>query len=243
MKKVSLILTTYNSEAHLETTLASIEKQDYPAVEVIIKDGGSTDKTVHIIREYEKRSKYLVRWESKKDNGIYDAMNKGIRNSHNEILSFLNADDYYLDGTLELVRKTFEEHPESDIVHGNILVNGKVFKPAVGIPSFGGVRIFHPATFVRRSLFDKLGLYDEQYRICADLDFFFRAKEAGAKFTYIDQPLTNFSLDGLSTTARSQTALELRAILRHHGYSAFFAGCYYYAMRLRGFLASWKGKM
>ncbi len=238
MLDFSVITATYNAARTVAACLESVQKNKLEKTEHIVVDGASTDQTLEVIRRYPG-----VICISEKDNGIYDAMNKGIRNSHNEILSFLNADDYYLDGTLELVRKTFEEQPESDIVHGNIFVNGKVYKPAGGIASFGGVRIFHPATFIRRSLFDKLGLYDEQYRICADLDFFFRAKEAGAKFTYIDQPLTNFALDGLSTTARGQTAMELRFILRYHGYSAFFAGCYYYAMRLRGFLASWKGKM
>lgn len=233
----SVITATYNAERTVAACLESVQKNKLDHTEHIVVDGASPDQTVDIVKQYPD-----VICISEKDNGIYDAMNKGIRNSHNEILSFLNADDHYLDGTLELVRKTFEEHPESDIVHGNILVNGKVHKPAKGIPSFGGVRIFHPATFIRRSLFDKLGVYDERYRICADLDFFFRAKKAGAKFTYLDQPLTNFALDGLSTTARGQTASELRSILRIHGYSALFANCYYYAMKLRGFFAFWKGK-
>ncbi|MBR2425726.1 MAG: glycosyltransferase [Lentisphaeria bacterium] len=233
----SVITATYNAERTVAACLESVQKNKLEHTEHIVVDGASPDRTVDVVKRFSN-----VVCISEKDNGIYDAMNKGIRNSRNEILSFLNADDYYLDGTLALVRKTFEKHPESDIVHGNILVNGKVFKPANGLASFGGARIFHPAAFIRRSLFDKLGMYDDKYRICADLDFFLRAKEAGAKFTYIDQPLTDFALDGLSTSARSKTALEVRMILLNHGYSRSFAYGYYYAMKLRTVLASLKGK-
>lgn len=228
----SVITATYNMEQTVAACLASVQKNKLDHTEHIVVDGLSSDRTIDIVRQYPD-----VDYISEKDRGVYDAMNKGIRRSHNEILSFLNADDYYLDGVLEIVRKTFETHPESDIVHGNILVNGRICKPAKWIASFGGTRIFHPAAFIRRSLFEKLGMYDEKYRICADLDFFFRAKEAGAVFTHIDQPLTVFALDGLSTTERSQTASEVRDVLMSHGYSALFSHSYCAAMKLRGVLS------
>ena len=76
-KTVSLILTTYNSAENLARTLESIEQQDYPQIEVNIKDGGSTDDTLRIIKEYESKSRYRVKWTSSPDRGIYDAMNQG----------------------------------------------------------------------------------------------------------------------------------------------------------------------
>ena len=170
---------------------------------------------------------------SEKDNGIYEAMNKGIRNAGNELIACLNADDAYLPGTLNAVMERFDSVPESDIVYGNILVNGREVKPPKGIASFGGARIFHPAAFIRRSLFERIGYFDESCRICADLDFFLRAKETGAVFTYLDRPLTDFALGGLSTVRRKQTAAELRHILIRHGYPRLFAYAYYCAMRLR----------
>ena len=89
MKTVSLILTTYDSEQNLGKTLESIEKQDYPAIEVVIKDGGSSDSTLSIIKEYEERSKYQVKWSTGKDNGIYDAMNAGYQMATGDIIVFL----------------------------------------------------------------------------------------------------------------------------------------------------------
>ena len=90
MKTVSLILTTYNSEKNLEKTLKSIEKQDYPSIEVLIKDGGSTDGTLHMIDVYSKVSKYVVKWCTGTDNGIYDAMNQGYAMAAGNIIVFIN---------------------------------------------------------------------------------------------------------------------------------------------------------
>ncbi len=88
--KVSLILTTYNCIENLKRTLESIEMQDYPKIEIVIVDGKSTDGTVDVIREYEKQSKYEVKWLSEIDQGIYDAMNKGYRMSTGEVIAFFN---------------------------------------------------------------------------------------------------------------------------------------------------------
>ena len=90
MKKVSLILTTYNSSENLEKTLESIEQQDYLNIEVVIKDGGSTDQTLDIIKHYQEQSKYNVVWNSQKDCGIYDAMNQGYAMSSGDIIAFFN---------------------------------------------------------------------------------------------------------------------------------------------------------
>lgn len=230
--KFSVITATFNAEKTLKKCLDSVQKNKSGQLEHIVVDGLSADRTVEIARSYPD-----VICISGKDHGIYDAMNKGIRHTRNEILSFLNADDFYLDGTLEKVMKVFEEHPESDIVYGNIVVNGRICRPAKGAASFQGARIFHPAAFIRRSLFDRLGLYDDQYRICADLDFFIRAKKAGAVFTYLDEPLTDFALDGVSTRRRHETALEVRKILRAHGFGFLFSWGYFFSMELRGLAA------
>ena len=94
MKTVSLILTTYNSGKNLASTLESIEKQDYPDIEVNIKDGGSTDDTIKMIKEYKERSRYPVNWVSRSDEGIYDAMNQGYALSGGDIIVFFN--DFFL---------------------------------------------------------------------------------------------------------------------------------------------------
>lgn len=88
--KVSLILTSFNSRDLLRSTLENIEKQDYPKLEVIIKDGGSTDGTIDVIKEYKEKSKHEVKYVSEKDSGIYDAMNQGYKLSSGDIVAFFN---------------------------------------------------------------------------------------------------------------------------------------------------------
>ena len=238
MLDFSVITAVWNAEKTIAACLESVRINQLDRTEQLILDNCSEDRTAEIVRKYPSAVLHTG-----KDSGIYNAMNKGIRLAENEILVFLNADDFFLAGTLAKVRNAFETHPESDIVYGNLLVNGRTVKPASGLSSFGGARIFHPAAFIRRSLFEKLGGYDEQYRICADLDFFLRAKEAGAVFTYLDEPLTDFALGGISTTARKRTAQEVRSILISHGYSRIFAGIWYFSMRLRGWCSGVIGKI
>lgn len=238
MLDFSIITAVWNAEKTVAACLDSVQKNTLERTEHLVLDNCSEDGTASIVKMYPGAILH-----TEKDSGIYNAMNKGISLAENEILLFLNADDYLLDETLSKVRTAFETHPESDIVYGNLLVNGVEVKPASGTGSFGGARIFHPAAFIRKSLFEKLGKYDEQYRICADLDFFLRAKEAGAVFTCLDEPLTVFALGGLSTTARKRTAQEVRLILISHGYSRIFAEFWYCAMRLRAWCASIKNAL
>lgn len=232
MSDFSIVTATFNAGGSIRRCLQSVRENRLAETEHLVIDNQSSDDTLEKVRAFGN-----VRVILEKDNGIYEAMNKGIRSAGNELTACLNADDAYLPGTLEAVKERFESVPESDIVYGNILVNGREVKPPGGIASFGGARIFHPAAFIRRSLFERIGYFDESFRICADLDFFLRAKESGAVFTYLDRPLTDFALGGLSTVRRKQTAAELRHILIRHGYPRLFAGSYYCAMRLRAVLS------
>ncbi len=228
MSDFSIVTATFNAGGSIRRCLQSVRENRLAETEHLVIDNQSSDDTLEKVRAFGN-----VRVISEKDNGIYEAMNKGIRSAGNELTAGLNADDASQTGTLEAVKERFESVPESDIVYGNILVNGREVKPPEGIASFGGARIFHPAAFIRRSLFERIGYFDESFRICADLDFFLRAKESGAVFTYLDRPLTDFALGGLSTVRRKQTAAELRHILIRHGYPHLFAYSYYCAMRLR----------
>lgn len=224
----SIITATFNAGKTVRKCLESVRDNRLENTEHFVADNLSADETPSILKEFPE-----LKVLSESDNGIYNAMNKGIEHTKNEILAFLNADDFYLPGTLQAVRDVFEKHPESDIVYGNIVVNGREFKPVKGIYSFKGARIFHPATFIRRSLFEKLGNYDEKYRICADFDFFMRAKENGAVFTYIDKPLADFALGGVSTKQRYKTAAEMHQILLSHGYSKLFVFVFESLMNMR----------
>lgn len=228
----SVVTATYKASSSIKKCLDSVQVNICMETEQLVMDNLSGDGTDQIVRQYD----HTV-FSSEADQGIYDAMNKGVDRSSGKIISFLNADDHYLPGTLEKVFRAFEAHPECSVVYGNILVNGKEYRPPSGIASFGGARIFHPAAFFRKELFEKYGKYDDSFRICADLDFFLRIRRAGEKFYFLDEALTVFALDGVSTRRRDQTAKEVRQILIRHGYSSVFAYGYHFMMKLRAFAA------
>ena len=115
--KISIVTPSYNQAEFLERTILSVLNQDYPNLEYIIIDGGSTDGSVEIIKKYEK---YLAYWVSEKDKGQSDAINKGFQKSTGDILAWLNSDDTYLSGTLFKVVKAFQENPNADLIFGNI---------------------------------------------------------------------------------------------------------------------------
>jgi len=201
---VSIITVVFNGEKHIEQTINSIIFQSYPHVEYIIIDGASKDKTLEIIKKYEKNITHLI---SEKDTGIYNAMNKGLSLAKGEIIGILNADDYYFEKTIELVVQAFVKSKAS-IVYGNLAklrsFEGKNYFKEIA-PNISLVEktmpIFHPATFVKKELYDKIGTFNEKYKLSADYDFIYRAYKADAVFEYIPQPLTVFRIDGATSTS------------------------------------------
>lgn len=232
--KISIITAVFNAEKTIDRCVRSVSAQKNADFEHLLIDNRSSDHTLEIAQKINPD----IHAVSEPDNGIYDAMNKGAALAAGEILAWLNADDAYLPDTLEKVSAYFAAHPEIDILHGNISVNGNRVVPPSGTASFGGFRIFHPAAFIRRSAFMKYGPFHTEYKICADLDFFLSAGQAGAKFTYMDAIFTDFALGGLSTKRRKETAKEVRQILLSHGYSSLYANAWYGCMRARAFASA-----
>lgn len=207
MEKISIITVSYNSASTIRETIESVLSQTYPNIEYIILDGGSTDGTQEIIKESESRiSKFIC----EKDNGLYDAMNKGIRMATGSIIGILNSDDLYHDAdTLSQVMASFEK-TNSDCVFGDLFYfKSKNPKKALRYyrgSNFSPQRIRwgllppHPAFFVRACIYHRIGLFDTQFKLAADFDLMARFLYVHRiSYHYIPRLLVKMRIGGLST--------------------------------------------
>lgn len=202
MTKVSLILTTYNSKDNLIKTLRSIEEQDYPDIEIIIKDGGSTDGTVDVIRNYQEKSMHAVIWESRPDTGIYDAMNQGYGLSTGEVIVFFN-DLFTGTQAVNKMMGVVEANPSCVGAHADLVyMDGDkiVRKWHMGEGDiYQGWMPGHPTLFLKREIYEKYGLYNTSYKISADYEFMIRfLKEKENKLAYLPETIVSMFYGGTS---------------------------------------------
>jgi len=188
--KISIVTPSYNQAQFLERTILSVLNQNYPNLEYIIIDGGSTDGSVEIIKKYEK---YLTYWVSEKDNGQADAINKGFKVATGNIVAWQNSDDIYLPDAFFKIANKFRQEDDSDVVFGNIyLINEKdeIIRDMRFVPFNIDHLIYYDwnlssqGVFWRRELFDKVG-YLNSYEVEFDLDWFIRLGKATDKFKFI----------------------------------------------------------
>lgn len=202
----SIVTVCYNSEKTIETTIKSILNQTCQDYEYWIIDGKSTDRTVQIIQQYEPLFQGKLKWISEMDQGIYDAMNKGIDHSSGEIIGILNSDDYYEKDALEKIAKVYHGEPYC-IVYGMIrtIRDGKeVMVYLKNHELLEEDMIAHPACFITKKLYDKFGKYSLDYPYSADYEFMLRIhKNQEIHFVKLYEILTNFNLDGASNSVRA----------------------------------------
>jgi len=197
--KISIVTPSYNQAQFLERTILSVLNQNYPNLEYIIIDGGSTDGSIEIIKKYEK---YLAYWVSEKDKGQTDAINKGFQKSTGKIIAWLNSDDTYLPETLYKVMKNFKQNPEADLIFGNIYFINEHDK-RIGELKFTefdfntliyeGGNLHQTGTFWTRKVYEKVGGLNSDYKFCMDYDFFCRVAKAG-KLYHMRDFLANFRI-------------------------------------------------
>ena len=213
---LSIITINYNNAQGLKRTLASITSQTYIDFEHVIIDGGSSDGSKDIIEEYANDASYPVSWVSERDNGIYHAMNKGIKRALGEYIQILNSGDCLAsDDVVEEMLKALNEVNVKESVHvpifyGNMLKdyrNGNVKKDTCGFDNYTPSSFLyfykgtlnHDCAYIRRDLFDKYGYYNEQMKICSDWEWYVRVIVIGGEKTiYTNIDVTIFDMGGIS---------------------------------------------
>lgn len=204
-RKVSIITVCKNSEATIRETIESVLHQTYRNIEYIIVDGGSTDGTLDIVKEYIPLFQGRLRYVSEKDKGIYDAMNKGIKMSGGCLIGIINSDDYYEETAVEKAVQRYCEGKEQ-VIYGYVgLVSGNN-RVKIQTPSHKNLRqcmIPHPTCFVSRKVYQKYGLFRTAFKLAADHEFMFRLYEKNVEFIQIPEVLANFRLGGASSSKRT----------------------------------------
>ena len=229
MLKLSVITINLNNALGLNKTVKSVINQSYTDFEYIIIDGSSTDNSIQIIKEC---AKYLSHWISEEDNGIYHAMNKAIRAAKGEYCLFLNSGDWLAND--HVIEDVFSQYLDADIIAGNVYFydtsNDKIKWEVCSPNQLTAKTLFygnipHQATFIRRKLFETVGLYNEELKIASDWLFFLEALlDHGATYTHYDGFIAYFSMDGISCRPETKglPRKELMSILNER-YPRFIA--------------------
>lgn len=205
--KITVVTATYNSAATLRATLDSVRAQNYPELEYIVVDGGSTDHTMNMVHEY---SDIITAFVSEPDNGIYDALNKGISMSSGEFVGFLHSDDFFADA--DVINAIAAAGQQCDAVYGDLQYvqrdnvekitrhwRSKPYKP--GLFKRGWMPA-HPTFYLRREHYLKFGQYDTSFKQSADYELMLRMLEKhGLKACYLKKVLVKMRTGGASNVS------------------------------------------
>lgn len=210
--KISLITVTYNSAKTLKNTFDSVIKQSHSNLEYIVIDGASKDNTVSIIKEYEPLFNNRLKWISEPDEGLYDAMNKGIRMATGNIIGILNSDDFFTsNNVLQEIAQIFKKEKDLDAIYGDIhfvhpdnlqkcvrYYSSKIFKRSLMRLGFIPA---HPSFYIRKECFEKYGYYKTDYKIAADFEFLLRVIfKNRIRTKYLPMDMVTMRTGGASTS-------------------------------------------
>lgn len=227
--KLSIITINKNNAPGLCKTIESVVSQSYTDFEYIVIDGASVDGSVDVIRQYEDKISY---WVSEPDNGIYNAMNKGITQAKGEYIQFLNSGDYLVDNTI--LKKIFDNHYSEDIVYGDMFVGNperslqKVCFPKEDDIDFDwmvNMYLPHGASFIKNKLFKDVGLYSEDLKIVSDWEFFLLATcKYNCSLKYCGHEIIVYDNMGVSSKKENLDIINLeKAYCMHKHFSRVYS--------------------
>ncbi len=220
--KFSVITVCYNSGHTIVDTINSVASQTHRNKEHLIIDGGSTDKTLDVVNKHISNISYFV---SEPDHGLYDAMNKGLKKATGDIISIINADDFLRDpNVFDEIALVFKENPEIDVVFGGVeLVHPSNLKLPLRSYRLNYFRPWmvklgiippHPAVFIRKRVYDRIGVYKQKYSIAADFDLLTRLLVLEkVNYRMVDSTFVTMRTGGLSNSGLSSLAMGTRQIL------------------------------
>jgi glycosyltransferase involved in cell wall biosynthesis len=204
--RISIVTPSYNQGKFIRETIESVLNQNYPNLEYFIVDGGSTDGSVDIIREYGSRIDW---WVSEKDNGQSDAINKGFKKASGDLLCWVNSDDILLPGCLKSVAESYINNNKPELIHTNFIYidQGSSVIKMIRIPRQTRFFIYRgiwsvsvPSSFFSTSLMHKVGYLNTDYHVSMDLDMWIRMIKAGARIHYIPKYMGAFRFHAASKT-------------------------------------------
>jgi glycosyltransferase involved in cell wall biosynthesis len=224
---VSIITVAYNSEKTIKDTIESVLCQSYQNIEYIIVDGKSNDKTIEIASSYKNKFKGRLRIISEEDNGLYDAMNKGITAAKGDIIGIINSDDFYIDNKVieKVVSRMVRENVDS--LYANLVFISDIDKNKIvrtWIAKTGSFRMGwnppHPTVFIKKSVYEKYGLFNTSFRIAADYDILYRFFEKyKITTTYLNEYIVKMRIGGESTKGIKSNIkgnMEIYSILKKY---------------------------
>jgi len=238
--KVSIVTGTYNSQEYVADCVQSVNSQNYGTIEHIIIDGASKDKTLQVIKATPNRIAKII---SEPDNGIYDAMNKGLQNATGDIMGILNSDDFYIDSNvISKVVETFEisgaDCVFGDLYYVNPLNTDNIVRKWVTGPYKKGAfqkgwHPAHPSFFVRRKVYEEYGYFNTDFSLAADFELMLRFLEKyGLTHHYIPKPLVKMRLGGATSSGLKNTLIGNKEVMKAFDINNIKVGKLYPVMRL-----------
>lgn len=224
--KISVVTVVFNDAKGLKRTIKSVINQTYENVEFIIIDGGSTDGTIDVIKKYEDQTDY---WVSEKDNGIYDAMNKGINASTGTWVNFMNAGDVFVDNAV-VSNVNFSSFTNCALIYGKQIQNGKVLKPLdIKKLKIGVIHANHQSMFFNKNMLGDDLKYDLQYKIYGDYELTNKIyMKYPNQVKYINLTIADFEGGGISSIVSTQKRKDKYKILySHYGIFGLVKGLIY----------------